>query len=84
MATLLWVRDHYDTDHSRYIEASERAEAARDYMYDDIITLDDYKSVNAAYEGHTLLPAYTPGGTHNISVNIPSGSTLIVDGVSRL
>lgn len=61
-ATLLWIRDHYDNDHSRYIEEDEMLLARADWEADRITT-DQYASVINAKNEHTLLPAYTGGCT---------------------
>lgn len=56
--TLIWVRDHYDTDKSRRIEEGEKLNAYVDWR-SSIITEEQYDAVYAAYNEHILLPAYT-------------------------
>ena len=83
MATLEWIRDHYDSDRSRYIEDSER-EVAGDDWGAGTLSMPDYMDIINTCNKHILLPAYgglTPTDYIEISINIPNGSELQVDGV---
>lgn len=84
-ATLEWIRDHYDVDKDRYITKSEVGNALDDY-FANLITREQFYAVKAAYDSHTLLPAYgfytmSVIDGHVISVNIPSGAMLKIEGV---
>jgi len=80
-ASLLWVRDNYDTDKSRYIEEDERKIAFSDWLAERI-TPSEYSAVLDAHSSHTLLPPYGTPAMGVISINIPSRATLKVDGVT--
>ena len=83
--TLEWVRDHYDSDNDRYINKDEKNNAFVDWTGRNI-TLDEFNGVLAAFDNHTLLPDYgfhtmSVIDGHVISINIPSGAMLKVNGV---
>jgi len=79
MVDLLWVRDHYDANRSRYIEGTEKDTAFNDWTA-DTISMSDFMEVLDAYDNHTLLPAYS-SAEQFISFIIPTGATIKVDGV---
>lgn len=82
--SLSWVRDHYDKDRSRYIEEDERKIAFSDWLAERI-TPSEYSAVLDAHSSHTLLPSYggpAPTAIDVISINIPTGATLKVDGIT--
>lgn len=84
MATLTWIRDHYDTKiRDRYIDSDEASEALNDYLFEETITKEDYEGVYYAYEHHTLLPPYD-GGEHMVTIEMPATAMLTVDGVDIL
>lgn len=58
MTTLLWIRDHYDFNENRYIDANEARAAEEDFFGSGTITEDQYWSTHDAYWYQTLLPAY--------------------------
>ena len=67
--TLEWVRDHYDANKDRYIDNDEQKKAVYDRM-DVLITQEQLVAVIAAYNDHTLLPAYsTPTPPSAITCN---------------
>lgn len=55
--SLIWIRDNYDTNTDRYIDADENEVARQDWLADRITT-DQFREVIAAYNDHTLLPEY--------------------------
>lgn len=83
--TLEWVRDKYDRDHDRRINSEENGYARMD-NFRGLITTEQMLAVNNAYMNKVLLPEY---GTYHtlsvtdqlISVIIPTGATLKIDGV---
>lgn len=84
VVTLEWIRDKYDNNpKNRFIDESEKFTAFVAWTGGEI-TMEEWTAVLAAYDNHILLPEYgtpvmpTPNVT---SFNIPSGSTLQVDGV---
>lgn len=83
MATLEWIRDHYDSDRSRYIEESEREVAGDDWSA-GTLSMPDYMDIINVCNKRILLPEYsgsTPMSDHTTQFNIPIGSVLEVDGV---
>ena len=62
--TLLWIRDHYDSNKDRHIDKTEAIKAMNDLIYSGSITKEQFDAVKLAYDNNTLLPAYdTPAPT---------------------
>ena len=83
--TLEWVRDHYDVDKDRRINNDEKNKAFTDWT-DGNITINEFKDVLTAFDNQTLLPDYgfytmSVSDEHVISVDLPIGASLKVDGV---
>lgn len=55
--TLIWIRDHYDANKNRFIDASENKQAIYDFNVGKI-TRDQMAAVVAAHTDRTHLPAY--------------------------
>ena len=83
--TLEWIRDHYDADRNRRIDNDEKNKAFTDWNAGKI-NIVEFTGVLAAFDNNTLLPDYgfytmSVSDGHVISVNIPSGATLKIEGV---
>lgn len=75
--SLEWIRDHYDTNKSRYIDLSEFYSAEEDYRGGDL-TEEQLDAVYDAYDKHTLLPAYPAPAVAKgsiVNVNYPTTAT---------
>ena len=83
MATLIWVRDNFDANKNRYIDADE-LEAARTAWNKDHINLDQFSEVINAHNNHVQLPAYTDTSTttsHMVTFVVPNGAALKVGSI---
>ena len=84
--TLEWVRDHYDNNPKNgYIDLAEYNTAILEFGQAKI-TQEQFVAVRDAFKNHISLPDYgfhtmSVSDGHVISVNIPSGAMLKVDGV---
>ena len=83
--TLEWIRDHYDADKDRLISFDEVNGAVKDYFSGEISD-EQVGAVRDAFDAHTLLPDYgfntmSVSDGHVVSVNIPSGAMLKIEGV---
>ena len=74
--TLTWIRDNFDANKSRYIEADE-FDAAKSKWSTGAITMDQLSAVLTAHNNQTQLPEYgvTPPGNETRPITLEEGKS---------
>ena len=82
--TLTWIRDNFDANKNRYIDAEE-VDDARDGWLANRINQEQFGAVINAYYDRTLLPEYGTAIPHavmrSVTFVVPNGAALKVGSI---